>query len=233
MTSAVPNAAMTKSVRGTQGYAEQADALFVKYEEIGFTHKHEAVLRLLPKAPASVLDIGAGTGADAGWLDSHGYRVVAVEPTAEFRIRAMALHPSPSIEWVDDSLPRLTVMIARRETFDVVMLTAVWMHLDGAERVAAMPLLASLVGPGGLLLMTLRHGPIPAGRVMFEVSADETIGLASNCGLQTLLNVHRESTQAANRDAGVTWTRLAFGRREPCADAEHRNRSTFCPGVAR
>jgi SAM-dependent methyltransferase len=201
---------MEKSVRGTQGYAEQADALFVKYEEIGFEHKHEAVLHLLPRAPASVLDIGAGTGADAAWLDARGYRVVAIEPGREFRTRAMALHPSPSIEWVEDSLPGLAVMAGRRDTFDVVTLTAVWMHLDEAERATAMPNLASLVAPGGLLLMTLRHGPIPAGRVMFEVSAEETIHLASACGLQTLLSVHRESTQAANRDAGVTWTRLAF-----------------------
>jgi SAM-dependent methyltransferase len=215
--------AMSKSVRGTRGYAEQADTLFVRYEEIGFVHKHEAVLHLLPNPPASVLDIGAGTGADAGWLDSHGYRVVAVEPTAEFRTRAMGLHPSPSIEWVDDSLPCLGAMVARRETFDVVTLTAVWMHLDEAERSIAMPILASLVSRDGLLLMTLRHGPVPPGRVMFEVSADEAVRLAAACGLQTLLNVHRESTQALNRDAGVTWTYLAFGRGELCADAPHRN----------
>jgi hypothetical protein len=29
-----------------------------------------------------------------------GHRVVAVEPTVEMRLGAMALHPSPLIEWL-------------------------------------------------------------------------------------------------------------------------------------
>ena len=37
---------------------------------------------------------------------------------------------------------------------------------------------AALVGPLGLLVMTLRHGPVPSGRIMFAVSAEETIALA-------------------------------------------------------
>ena len=48
------------------------------------------------------------------------------------RIPAMALHPSPRIEWLNDSLPELATLRTRRETFDLVMLTAVWMHLDEA-----------------------------------------------------------------------------------------------------
>jgi len=51
----------------------------------------------------------------------------------------MLLHPSPMIEWLDDSLPDLAVMRARGEEFDVVMLTAVWMHLDKLQRRRAMP----------------------------------------------------------------------------------------------
>ena len=92
------------------------------------------------------------------------------------------------------------------------MLTAVWMHLDEAERRVAMPNLASLMAPGGVLVMALRHGPVPAGRVMFEVSADETIALAEACWLRSLLNVRTLSTQGVNRAAGITWSRLAFER---------------------
>ena len=50
------------------------------------------------------------------------------------RAHGMRLHPSPQIEWVDDYLPELAVLSARGETFDVVMLMAVWMHLDEAQR---------------------------------------------------------------------------------------------------
>jgi hypothetical protein len=46
----------------------------------------------------------------------------------------MALHPSPRIEWLKDSLPDLDGLRQRGETFDLAMLTAVWMHLDGEQR---------------------------------------------------------------------------------------------------
>ena len=199
-------------IRGTRGYAEQADELAVRYEGIDFPTKHEAVLPLLPAAPASAIDIGAGTGRDAAWLAERGYRVVAVEPTEAMRSRGIALHPSPAIEWIDDSLPALRRPLALDRRFDLVMLTAVWMHLDADERRLAMPNVAALVAPRGLLVMTLRHGPVPSGRIMFAVSAGETIALAAAHGLRVSLNVHAESSQVANRAAGASWTQLAFRR---------------------
>jgi SAM-dependent methyltransferase len=197
-------------VRGSRGYAEQAEELVARYEGIDFPDKHRAVLPLLPAPPASAIDIGAGTGRDAAWLAERGYRVVAVEPTEAMRSRAIALHPTPAIEWIDDSLPALARVVAQGRRFDLVMLTAVWMHLDAAERRVAMASVAALVARRGLLVMTLRHGPVPGGRVMFDVSAEETIALARAHRLRLLLSVHAESTQATNRDAGVSWTQLAF-----------------------
>jgi SAM-dependent methyltransferase len=208
----MPDHAIDPVVRGSHGYAEQADELVARYEGIDFPAKHQAVLPLLPAAPASVIDIGAGTGRDAAWLAERGYRVVAVEPTEALRSRAVTLHPTPAIEWIDDSLPALRLVIAQRRRFDLVMLTAVWMHLDAMERKAAMVNVAALVGPLGLLVITLRHGPVPSGRIMFAVSAEETIALAEAHGLRLALNVHAESSQAANRDAGVSWTQIAFRR---------------------
>ena len=137
-------------VRGSRGYAEQAEELVARYEGIDFPAKHQAVLPLLPAAPASVIDIGAGTGRDAAWLAERGYRVVAVEPTEALRSRAIALHPSPAIEWIDDSLPALRRVVAQRRRFDLVMLTAVWMHLDAEERRVAMANVAALVAASRL-----------------------------------------------------------------------------------
>jgi 2-polyprenyl-3-methyl-5-hydroxy-6-metoxy-1,4-benzoquinol methylase len=199
-------------VRGSRGYAEQAEELAARYEGIDFSAAHQAVLPLLPTAPASVIDIGAGTGRDAAWLAERGHRVVAVEPTEALRSRAIALHPTPAIEWIDDSLPALRRVVAQRRRFDLVMATAVWMHLDAEERRVAMANVVALVAPLGMLVMTLRHGPAPSGRIMFAVSAEETIALAATHGLGLVLNVHAESSQAANRDAGVSWTQLAFRR---------------------
>ena len=195
------------SVSGTEGYAEEADDLFQRYESVSFAELHRSVLHLIPTVPCWVLDIGSGTGRDAAALAAMGHRVVALEPTDEMRMRAVALHPSRQIEWLDDSLPDLMHALGLGKQFDVVMMTAVWMHLDQPQRRRAMPSVASLVRAGGVMMMSLRHGPVPLGRRMFPVAADETIGLAMAEGLQLLIN---QSAPSALGTSGVSWTRLAF-----------------------
>jgi len=199
-------------IRGIRGYAENAAELITRYESLTFPYKHEAALHLIPSAPCLALDIGAGTGADAAWLAAKGHRVVAVEPTNALRDYGIAHHGSPLIEWVSDSLPRLEQLTNRKYEFGLVMLTAVWMHLDEEERRAAMLVVATLLAPSGILLMTLRHGSVPSERTMFQVSAHETVALAALHGLECVLNVHQESRLTANLDAGVSWSRVAFTR---------------------
>ena len=203
---------MSGPVSGTEGYADEAEELFKQYESIPFADAHRTVLHLIPAMPSRVLDIGSGTGRDAAWLAGRGHSVVAVEPTDAMRLPAMALHPSPRIDWLNDSLPDLKALRARHETFDLVMLTAVWMHLDEAQRRRAMPNLASLLRPGGALIMKIRHGPVPPGRRMFEVSAEQTIDLARAQSLRPVLNVRTQSSQQRNRNAGVSWTNLALAK---------------------
>ena len=199
-------------VSGTEGYAEEAAELFKLYESIPAADAHRAVLHLIPTAPGSILDIGSGTGRDAAWFAAQGHRVVAVEPTDAMRLPAMALHPSPLIEWLDDSLPDLALLRARDERFDLVMLSAVWMHLDAEQRRQAMPNLTALLRAGGVMIMKIRHGPVPVGRRMFEVLPEETIELARTQSLHPVLSVRTESSQEVNRRAGVTWTNLTFVR---------------------
>lgn len=195
-------------VSGTEGYAAEANALLRQYEAIPFADVHRQVLHLLPTVASDVVDIGAGTGRDAAALAAMGHRVVAVEPTEPLRRHAMSLHASAGIRWIDDSLPELAALRSLGERFDMVMLTAVWMHLDGSQRRVAMSRVGGLVRSAGLVILSLRHGPVPPGRRMFDVSAEETIGLADGEGLDCLMNVPGPSVQARHPD--VTWTRLAF-----------------------
>src|SRR6202163_4746297 len=129
---------------GTEHYAEEAPDLLKRYESISSSDTHRSVMQLIPNEPCRVLDIGSGTGRDAAGFAELGHRVVAVEPTEEMRRGAIALHPSRLIEWLDDGLPDSARVLARNEHFDVVMLTAVWMHLDEQQRRRAMPNLAAL-----------------------------------------------------------------------------------------
>lgn len=205
-------ASLSNDVCGAAGYAENARALIEQWRDVSFADRHEPILHLIPTRPSSVLDVGAGIGTDAAALAALGHRVVAVEPVDAFRIAGTDLHPLSDIEWLDDSLPELAVLRSRARTFDLVMLTAVWMHLDEHERRRAMSNLSTLLRENAKVIMSLRHGPIPKGRRMFGVSAQETIELAEAHGLRPMLHFQTESVQRANRSMGVTWTRLAFVR---------------------
>ncbi len=174
----------SEPVPGAAGYEEHADALADQYEHITFEDVHREVLHLFPPPPVDVLDIGAGSGRDAAALARRGHRVVAVEPTAGLREQGLRRHAALPIQWVDDHLPHLHTLRQRPEQFGLVLLTAVWMHLDTNERTLAMQALAALTMRGGLVSMTLRHGPVPEGRRMFDVSAEETAALAAPLGLR-------------------------------------------------
>lgn len=190
--------------RGAWGYAKLAETLASRYETVSFTEVHPELH--LPPVPARVLDIGSGTGRDAAFLAQLGYDVTAVEPVAEMRAAARRLHKEP-ITWLTDALPLLAHVSG---PFDLILVTAVWMHLDTQERAQAMPRVAGLLAPGGRLALSLRHGPVPEGRVMHDVSAVETISLAKSAGLGLVSQTEGASVQGANRAAGVNWTRLTF-----------------------
>ncbi len=57
---------MPDRVSGTEGYAEEAATLLRQYESIRFEDVHRQVLHLIPTVACRILDVGAGTGRDAG-----------------------------------------------------------------------------------------------------------------------------------------------------------------------
>lgn len=198
---------MSSTVPGAAGYGTNASILAAQYESITFEDVHREVLHLFPAAPARVLDIGAGSGRDAAALARRGHAVVAAEPTRELREEGERLHGTLAIEWVDDHLPALSRLRAQGRRFELILLTAVWMHLDLKEREAAMEALADLVADDGLVSMSLRHGPVPAGRRMFDVSAEETATLAAAHGLRFH---HRGQREDMLGRPDVHWTFLVL-----------------------
>ncbi len=192
---------------GTAGYGEAAEQLAVQYESVSFAEVHRELLHHYPAPPAAVLDIGAGTGRDAAALAALGHRVVAVEPTPELRAVGERLHADVDIRWIADALPGLPLLLAEGERYDLVLLTAVWMHLTPAERPPAMDNLAALLTPGGRLALTIRHGPTPPGRHMVDLPPEHTTALAATRGLRLL---HRSSRSDLHGRGGVHWTDLFF-----------------------
>lgn len=204
---------MSSTVPGAAGYGANASALAAQYESITFAEVYRDLLQLFPVRPSAVLDIGAGSGRDAAELARRGHQVVAVEPTAELRFEGQQIHGSLAIQWVDDHLPALAVVRQTNRRFDVVLLTAVWMHLDPEEREVAMEAIAQLTADDGQVFMSLRHGPIPKGRRMFDVSAADTVRLAARHGLRCEHAVEREDMLGRS---DVKWSFLALRKLAAC-----------------
>ena len=140
-------------------YDDNAEMIAARYEEVAVEAVHGWLVDLLPPCPAMVLDVGAGSGRDAAWFAAKGYEVVAVEPSTSMRSVAAHFHPEASVQWIDDRLPKLEVIGLSGLSFEVILLSAVWMHIPARKRPRAFRKLVALLKPGGILAMTLRHGP--------------------------------------------------------------------------
>ncbi|MER8066753.1 class I SAM-dependent methyltransferase [Streptomyces sp. NPDC094034] len=186
-------------------YSESAERLGQRYESVTFEAVHAALLDLLPAAPARALDVGAGTGRDAAALAERGFSVDAVEPVAELRQVAARLHPDTMVTWRESALPELRGV---EGPYDLVLLSAVWMHLLPDERPVAMRRLAGLLAPGGILVITLRRGEPPTDRRMFDIPPEEVAGHGLDAGL-TVLRVVEEETDRLGRES-VGWSSLAL-----------------------
>ena len=188
-------------------YDAKAETLCALYEAVEPVKALEAVLDLIPDGVGRLaLDIGAGSGRDGAWLVSKGYEVVAAEPSAGMRRVGTSLHPE--LRWIDDSLPGLEATHALGLAFDLVLMSAVWMHVEPTDRARAFRKLAGLLKPGGLLILTLRHGPPPPDRPMHEVSAGEIEALAQSQRMSVYRIVERHDELGR---PGVDWTIIAIG----------------------
>ena len=189
-------------------YDARAAELGAQYEQIEAEALHKEFLNVLPEGRDRLaLDVGAGSGRDAAWLAARGFEVVAVEPAAAMREAARARHASPLIRWLDDRLPELAATHCLGLGFDLVLLSAVWMHVQPGDRPRAFRKIATLLKPGGLLLMSLREGPEDRDRQMWPAPVGELEGLARAHGLG-VVRIAASEDRLGRPD--VHWTTLCL-----------------------
>jgi SAM-dependent methyltransferase len=141
------------------------------------------------------------------WFATRGWDVVAVEPADRMRHEAERRHPDAPIRWLRNRLPGLEALHRLGFMFDLIWLSAVWMHVTPSERAPAFRKLVTLLKPGGRLIISLRHGPAPRGRSMYETSTSKVERLALDFGLITLRT--REQADALGRSE-ITWTLICL-----------------------
>jgi len=191
-------------------YKKHAARLSKEYNSLDPERVHASWRHLLPVKPGLACDIGAGSGRDANWLATMGWDVVAVEPCRELREEGQR-HSHSSVTWIDDSLPELARLRAVGYRFDLILISAVWMHLPATQRERAFRIISELLAAGGKLVITLRHGSDEEenkARGFHAVSVEE---LQSFARQRALAIVHHDvgDTDAMGRD-NVSWETICF-----------------------
>ena len=110
------------------------------------TSKKKLVEKSARKNTGQLLDIGAGTGAFAAFMQQHGWRVTGLEPDAGARAKARELHGISLLE--TDALFQLP-----EGSFDVITMWHVLEHVHALHEYLAQ--LKKLLKPGGILLIAV------------------------------------------------------------------------------
>ncbi len=107
----------------------------------------ELLARFLPEPPASVLDVGGGTGVHAGWLAQRGYSVHVIDPVAE-HVAVAARLPG-----VSAALGDARSLAETDKSWDVVLLLGPLYHLEQREdRLQALREARRVARPGAPVL---------------------------------------------------------------------------------
>lgn len=172
-------------------YDHDAEAFAARYDALRFEDVHKVLLPFLPKPPAAILDVGAGSGRDVRALVKMGFTVVAVDPVPRLR----AGTPNDGVEWVEDALPELRSIVSKTIRFDFILCSAVLMLLRGEEAARSVATMAKLLLPGGKFAVSFRdrnpgepaelfHSHLPA--LVLDAAAQAGLSL---CDARTLPDV--------------------------------------------
>lgn len=188
-------------------YDDNAERCFATYTGLAFEAVHADWLGQLPDRPGFALDVGAGSGRDAAALAERGWSVMAVEPAQRLRALGERATAGLDVQWIADRLPDLSRVRALSYRFDLILISAVWMHLPSGQRERAFRVVSELLAPGGTLVVTLRHGPSHDERQFFDTESGELEALARRRALVTILR-ERGHDQAGRAD--VSWETMVF-----------------------
>ena len=114
-------------------------------------------------------------------------------------------------------MPALTTLLALKPQFNLILLSAVWMHLYESQRGPALSVLSELLASDGVLVISLRHSHAEErhARGIFPVSTAELEQLASTRGLAIKSVTQREDQYGRNH---VSWeTVVLVQARDPHA----------------
>ncbi len=209
-------------------YNDRVDELAQQYLSLSFdeVHGHWAhhLHAMLEKPNAAILDVGAGAGRDVSHIarlanDDSGksdkakpsISIYAIEPAIEMLKVGQISTQNQDVHWLQDSLPALDKTTRLEISFDLILLSAVWMHIPQSQRKRAIRKLANMLKPGGKIVISLKLGMSKEeqkSRDMHDVSAEELERLGQDVGLIAKLETQNRHDQL-KRD-GIYWQTLVL-----------------------
>lgn len=163
-------------------YDAQSEKLSAQYQSVQSGDVLAGLVTRLKRQRA--LDIACGNGRDAKFLAGQGFVVDAVDGAPGMIREAQKLNADDNVTYAVDLMPELHHIRERvrrsGEKYDLIVMSAAWMHLDAPSRAIMFRTLCDLAKPGAVMFITLRHGPAPADRPMYAVSAGELRDMAAD-----------------------------------------------------
>jgi SAM-dependent methyltransferase len=137
----------TARIGGYYSRGGEVDRLNVGVGRLEFLRTQDVLRRLLPRAPARVLDVGGGAGVHARWLADDGYRVRLVDPMP------LHVHHAAAIAGVDAVLGDARRLAEPEATYQAVLLLGPLYHLpERRDRVTALKEAVRVAAPGGIVV---------------------------------------------------------------------------------
>ncbi len=189
-------------------YSDNSTTLFDQYQSLSFDAVHQSWLGTVNLSKCkTALDIGAGSGRDALALSELKLCVTAIEPAQSLMAKGIEL-TGDKVTWQSDILPELSSL--NENTYDVILISAVWMHLTVEQQSQSLERLSTLLNDEGILVITLRHGEFNDGRKAFDVNGSRLIEDAKTFNL-TVLHTDNDTDQLNRPD--VYWETVVFTRK--------------------
>jgi ubiquinone/menaquinone biosynthesis C-methylase UbiE len=131
--------------------ADEAGRLLTGWFKLEHARTQELILRYIPPAPATILDLGGGAGVYALWLAERGYSVHLIDPVALHVEQAQARSAIQQTPLASASVGDARSLSQQDDSADAVLVLGPIYHLtERNERLTALREVHRVLRPGGL-----------------------------------------------------------------------------------
>jgi cyclopropane fatty-acyl-phospholipid synthase-like methyltransferase len=139
-------------------YEEEAINLIDAYNSADMAQLHK-LLKTHLSPNCKVLDIGFGSGRELAFLKEYGCDIWGVDPVKQFVDYAKERFPDVKDHFWQGKLPDLDFPPNMQNSFDAVLLIAVWMHIPKEFYEESINKIKSLLKPNGKVILSYSTTP--------------------------------------------------------------------------